>query len=213
MRTGRLLLIILIVIISACSFLFVFSNPVLKFLASGLVVNQQIVKSDAVLVLGGGSPSRVLEAVDIINEGYANKVLITRGGKPEGADYLKSRDINFPEEADLNKFVAQKLGINKNDMVLIPERVYSTKEEAEVIKEFALTNNYKSIVITTSKSHSRRALLIFQKVFKNTGIKITIKPSKYDGFDPEGLDKNKNYWKEVVLEYQKMLYFYAGEVL
>jgi len=213
MRTGRLLLIILIVIISACSFLFIFSNPLLKFLASGLVVNQNIVKSDAVIVLGGGSPSRILEAIDIYNSGLVPKIIITRGGQPEGSDYLKSRNIIFPEEADLNKFVAEKLGINKKDIILITGRVYSTKEEAKAIKEYAFINDYKSVVITTSKSHSKRAELIFKRVFKNTGIKVTIKPSKYDGFDPENLDKNKNYWKEVVLEYQKMLYYYAGEIL
>jgi len=61
MRTGRFILILIILLISACSLFFIFSNPVLKLLASGLVVNQPIIKSDAVVVLGESSPSRILE--------------------------------------------------------------------------------------------------------------------------------------------------------
>ena len=160
MRTGRVLFIISILLIFACSLLFIFSEPIFKQLANGLVVDERIQKSDAVLVLGGGSPSRVLEAIDIYNEGFAEKILITRGGRPEGSEYLESKGIKFPEGADLNKFVAEILGINNKDLVLLPGRVYSTREEAILIKDFALKKGYVSIIVTTSKSHSRRARLI-----------------------------------------------------
>lgn len=213
MRAGRFLLILIILIFSVCSLLFIFSAPILKLLATGLVVDQQIEKSDAVVVLGGSSPSRVLEAIDILNNGHASKLIISRGGKPEGLEYLNSKDIDFPEEADLNKFVANKRGVNDKEIILLPGRVYSTREEAEAIKKIALQNDYKSIIVTTSKSHSKRSALIFKRIFKNSGIDITIRPSKYDSFDPNNLNKNKNHWKEIVLEYQKIIYYYTGEFL
>ena len=207
MRTGRFILILIILLISACSLFFIFSSPVLKLLASGLVVNQPIIKSDAVIVLGGSSPSRILEAIDILNAGLAINIIITRGAKPEGSEYLSSRNISYPEEADRNILVAEKLGIIEKDIILLPGRVYSTKEEAEAIKDFALKNGYDSLIIATSKSHSRRAELIFKKIFKYSGINVLIKPSKYGSFNPNNLDINKNHWKEVVLEYQKIFYF------
>jgi len=212
MRTGRFILILIILLISACSLFFIFSGPVLKLLASGLVVNQPIIKSDVVIVLGGNSPSRILEAIDILKAGLAANIIITRGAKPEGSEYLSSRNISYPEEADRNILVAEKLGINEKDIFLLPGRVYSTKEEAEAIKDIALKNGYKSLIIATSKSHSRRAELIFKRIFKNSGINVLIKPSKYDSFDPDNLDINKNHWKEVVLEYQKIFYFYKNEI-
>ena len=212
MRTGRFILILIILLISACSLFFIFSSPVLKLLASGLVINQPVVKSDAVIVLGGRSPSRILEAIDILKAGLAANIIITRGAKPEGSEYLSSRNISYPEEADRNISVAEKLGINEKDIVLLPGRVYSTKEEAEAIKDFALKNGYESLIITTSKSHSRRSEIIFTRVFKDSGINVLIKPSKYDSFDPDNLDINKNHWKEVVLEYQKIFYFYKSEI-
>ena len=129
MRAGRSLLIILIVLIFACSFLFIFSTPLLKKLANGLVVSDKIQNSDAVLVLGGSSPARVLEAIDIHNDGQADKILITRGGSPEGADFLRSRNITFPEEADLNIFVAGEMGLDKNDLLILPGRVYLRKKQ------------------------------------------------------------------------------------
>lgn len=212
MRAGRLLLFLIILIITACSLLFIFSGPVLKLLASGLVVDQQIEKSEVVAVLGGSSPSRVLEAIDIVGSGHASSIIITRGGKPEGLDYLSSENIDYPEEADLNKYVANKLGIKDKDIIFLPGRVYSTKEEAGAIKKLALQNGYRSIIVTTSGSHAKRAEIIFNRVFRNSGIKIIIRPTKFDSFDPLNLGKSKIHWKEVILEYQKIFYYYAGEI-
>jgi len=182
-------------------------------LASGLVVEDKIRKSDAAVVLGGAAPSRVLEAIDLYNSDYVSSIIITRGGMHEGADYLRTKDILYPEEADMNKSVAKQLGINEKDIILLPGRVYSTKEEAELIKEYAIKKDYKSIIVTTSKSHSKRAEIIFGRVFKNTGIKLIIRPTKYDSFDPRNLNINKNHWKDVVLEYQKLFYYYADELM
>jgi len=214
MRTGRLFfLILLIALISACSLLFLFSKPILELLASGLVVEDKLQNSDAVVVLGGTAPSRVMEAIDLYNSGYVSSIIITRGGLPEGADYLRSKNIIYPEEADLNKMIANKLGIGAKNLILLPGRVYSTKEEAEFIKEYAIKKGYKSIIVTTSKSHSKRAEIIFSRVFKYTGIKLIIRPTKYDSFDPRNLNINKNHWKNVVLEYQKLFYYYADELM
>ena len=211
MRIGRFLLIFILILISACSLLFIFSEPILKHLATGLVVNQPLVKSDAVVALGGGSPSRVLEAIDIYKEGLAGKIIIFRSGKPEGIDYIKSKNIDYKENADRDAILAEKLGVNQKDIIIFPGRVYSTKEEAEKLKKFALRKGYKSIIITTSKGHTKRSYLIFNRIFKNSGINLIIKPSSYDSFDPNNLEKNKQHWKNVVLEYQKIIYFYKDE--
>ena len=212
MRAGRLLLTILVLILSALLILIFFSGPILQFLASGLVVDHGIKKSDAVVVLGGSSPSRVLEAADIYRNGLASNIIITRGGKPEGKEFLESKKIEFPEEADLNILVLNKLGIESSNVYIIPGRVYGTLEEARAIKDFAQNKGLKSLIITTSKSHTRRCVIIFDNVFKNSGIEIFVAPTKYDSFEPAKLGKNKNHWKVVVLEYQKILYYYAAEI-
>ena len=190
MRTGRFLLI-LIILISACSLFFIFSDALLKHLASGLVVNHKVIKSDAVFVLGGGSPSRALEAIDIHNDGMAELIVLSRGGKPDGIDYLRSRNIKYFETAERDSKLANQLGVPKKNIVILPERLYSTREEAEAIKEFSLKNGYTSIIIATSMSHSRRTELTFNRIFKDSGINVIIKPTRYDSFDPKDLDKNK----------------------
>jgi len=184
-----------------------------ELIASGLVVEDKLQKSDAAVVLGGTAPSRVLEAIDLYNNGYVSSIIITRGGLPEGVDHLRTKNIIYPEEADLNKSVAKQLGINEKVLILLPGRVYSTKEEAEFIKEYSIRKGYKSIIVTTSKSHSKRAEIIFSRVFKNTGIKLIIRPTKYDSFDPRNLNFNNNHWKNVVLEYQKLFYYYVDELM
>ena len=53
------------------------------------------------------------------------------------------------ETAERDSKLANQLGVSKKDIVILPGRLYSTREEAEAIKEFALTNGYTSIIIAT----------------------------------------------------------------
>jgi uncharacterized SAM-binding protein YcdF (DUF218 family) len=63
-------------------------------------------------------------------------------------------------------------------------------------------NGYKSILLITSKWHSKRAYLTFRSALKNDGIKIVIQPSKYDTFRPDVWWKNRNDAKLVFDECQ-----------
>ncbi|MGI9533502.1 MAG: YdcF family protein [Thermodesulfobacteriota bacterium] len=204
-------LLIFIILISVFS-IFLFSNFILKILASNLIETDHLRKSDAIVVLGGEAPSRMLEAIDLYNKGFSEIIIITRGGKPEGLDYLNSKGIEYPEEPEINKYLANKFNIDEHTILLLPGRVYSTKEEAELVKDYSIKNGIKTLIVTTSKSHSKRAKIIFNDVFEGTDIKILIRPSGYDSFDTNNLSANKYHWKQVVNEYQKLLYYYADEL-
>ena len=204
-----ILLFFLIIVLS----LTLFSNSILQLLASKLVEEDRLTRADAIVALGGEAPSRILEAIDLYKKGISEKIIITRGGKPDGLDYLKSKGIEYPEEAELNKYVANKFNIDENSVLFLPGRVHSTKEEAESVKDFSEKNGFKTIIAVTSKPHSKRARIIFNDVFKYTDIKILIKPSRYDTFDPGNLPKNRNHWKQVIYEYQKLVYYYTDNLI
>ena len=83
----------------------------------------------------------------------------------------------------------------------------STFEEAQKIREYAKKAGVKSMILITSPTHSKRAWLTFEKVFKGDGVSIMMRPSPYSRFRPEDWWKKRRYVRAVIIEYQKLIYY------
>lgn len=213
MKIKRFAIILLILILITFLFVILYPKLLIHTLASNLVTEDPIKKADAIVVLGGGDPSRLLEAIELHNEGLSGKIIITRGGEPDGLDYLISKGISYPEEPELSRFIAKSLNLDENTLILLPGRVYGTKDEAESVRDYSEENGLGTLIVTTSAYHTKRAKIIFNDVFEGSNIFVMIKPSRFESYDAEGLSTNKSYWKYVIFEYQKLLYYYADEII
>src|SRR5881396_3703501 len=70
-------------------------QPVLRYCASIVIVDEPIHKSDAIVALAGGEPGRAWGAADLYNMGLADYVIVTRDQvQPEEAE-LVQRGINL----------------------------------------------------------------------------------------------------------------------
>jgi uncharacterized SAM-binding protein YcdF (DUF218 family) len=85
--------------------------------------------------------------------------------------------------------------------------VNSTFDEAEYIRDLIAERRNKSIILITSPVHSRRAWLTFKKVFEETDVRILVLPSSYSEFNPEDWWTQRKYVREVIIEYQKLIYY------
>ena len=83
----------------------------------------------------------------------------------------------------------------------------STLAEAEVIRDVAAEKGYRSIILVTSPMHTRRSWLTFRKVFEDEKVDFIMAPSRYTEFRPEDWWKTRKYVKEVIIEYQKLIYY------
>ena len=93
-------------------------------------------------------------------------------------------------------------------VILSPdERVDSTIDEAKLIRKLVLDKGFKSVIVITSLTHSRRAWLTFKKVFKDDDVEIISLPSHYQLFNPKDWWKKRKYAREVIIEYQKLIYY------
>jgi hypothetical protein len=65
----------------------------------------------------------------------------------------------------------------------------------------------------TSKYHSARARMIFEKAVRSfdRNIEIYIVANKYDTFNAEQWWKDRESFKQVILEYLKLINFYLRE--
>jgi len=87
--------------------------------------------------------------------------------------------------------------------------VASTHEEAEVVLDYAQQRGLRSILIVTSAYHSRRALWVFSKVFRDTGIRVGLKavPPGKESPEPATWWLSARGWRLVPTEYVKMIYY------
>ncbi len=148
----------------------------------------------------------MLEAVDLYKEGISDLVLLTKPVKPIGYKKLETLGAGYPQYHETKLQIALKLGVDKEDIVILNERVSNTYSEAAVAKEFMHENNLQSLSVVTSKLHSKRASMIFNDVLKD-GFEIYMRPSRYDPYDPYDPQIVRMYTKGIFYEYQKIIFY------
>ncbi len=191
------------------SLLFISYPYLLKQMGRFLILEQTARKADVIVVLNGRDTERSLAAVDLYNNGYAKLIVVARGEKESGYDeFWKRVGRGFDRRIFFQRAV-EAMGIPENSFGLIGDGVTSTYDEANVTRDFLKKTGYKSILLVTSKWHSKRAYLTFQSVLnkKENGIKITIISSKYDNFDPEAWWKKEEDAESVLREYVRLIYY------
>jgi uncharacterized SAM-binding protein YcdF (DUF218 family) len=179
----------------------------LKKIGYFLIYEQSPHKADLIVVLNGRDTERSLAAVDLYNKGYSNLIVMSRGAKQPGSEeFWKRVGYNFNEKIFFQKAI-EAMGIPEKSFQFIGNGVSSTYDEALATREFLKENGYKTILLVTSKWHSKRAYLTFRSALKDDGIKIVIQPSKYDAFRPDGWRKNENDAELVFYEYIRLIYY------
>lgn len=98
-------------------------------LGEWLVAEDEIVKSDIIVVLMGSVPDRILEAVDLYHDGFAGQIVMVNSHMV-GYDIILSRGVKIPGNAQLSKYAANSLGIQDEDILILDGDAKSTQDEA-----------------------------------------------------------------------------------
>ncbi|MBI5078401.1 YdcF family protein, partial [Candidatus Saganbacteria bacterium] len=68
--------------------------------------------------------------------------------------------------------------------ILLQDRSRSTIEDAKFSFPLVSEHRFKSLILVTSPTHTRRAGRVFRKVFSSQGIKIMVWPVRKSKFNP-----------------------------
>ena len=182
-------------------------------LGQWLVVMDELQDSDLIVVLMGSVYDRILEAVDLYDEGYSDRIVLINS-------YLAAKDIIIDRGIEaygntmLSKMAAMDLGVPDDDIIVLDGNSRSTNDEAMTIREYVRNNKeIKSIILVTSIFHSGRAKKIFEKALSvlDREIDIYCSPSKYDPSNVSHWWRNREDFEWVVFEYLKLANFYFRE--
>lgn len=174
-----------------------------------LVKNDTPKHADAMVILMGNIPDRVLQAADLYNNSIAGKVIIVE--ESMGAfKKLEERGAHIISNTTQAQNAAVSLGIPADSIIILPGDARSTQQEAIIIREFlSKKTNIDTLLLVTSAPHTRRASIIFSKAFEANGKKITVcsSPSKYSNYNGVGWWKHKEEIQAVLGEYVKLVNF------
>jgi uncharacterized SAM-binding protein YcdF (DUF218 family) len=185
----------------------------LPSLGNYLVAEDEPQQSDIIVLLMGSGPDRMLGAVDLYNQGYADEIVMVRN-MVRGYDLVVSQGVQIPHDSDIARDVAVQLGVPEEKITVLLGDALSTQDEAIQVREYLKSEpDIDSLIIVTSKSHSGRAKKIFVKAMESIDreVQVISCPTQYDDFNTEGWWQSREDLKRGVLEYFKLINFYTRE--
>ncbi len=162
-----------------------------------LIYSDNLEPADVIVVLSGGTESRMTEALDLYNEDYSEIIVLTETGEQtEGLDYLNSFDMRIQL---LNN------GVPGGNILITNLTVNTTLDEAVAVRDLMLNRNYKSAIVVTDPYHTRRTAILFNQMFADEDIKIMVKPVRSSWYNSRVWFTSLRGWQFTLLEYSKLI--------
>jgi len=195
----NVLLIFVILILG----IYLLRRPVLRCFGNYLIVENTVEKADAIYILSGGPRSRGAKAAMLFNANTAKKIYCTGENKHS---YLNLFDIDVTE-AEMTRLALKKADIPDSVITLI-EKGTSTKEEAHVIINHALANDFKKVIVVSDKFHTRRISYTFKPLFKKNNVDLYLNGAPSTSYDENVWWASENGLIMVNNEYIKLFYYW-----
>jgi uncharacterized SAM-binding protein YcdF (DUF218 family) len=177
--------------------------------ASALVTGAELESADTLVILSGSAAykERTHRAASLFQRGRAPLIIITNDNQPSGWSSLEQRNPLFIERA---RDELLRAGVPADRIVILPEPVSSTYEEAQLVQVYAASHKLHSVLFVTSAYHSRRALWTARHVFAGSNIEVGLDATPPGEETPPPLTWwwHARGWLMVAEEYPKLIYYW-----
>jgi uncharacterized SAM-binding protein YcdF (DUF218 family) len=172
-----------------------------------LVVEDPLEHSDAIVVLSGRLPERAVEASRVFQAGYAEQVWVSPPVTP--VDELKTMKIAYLGEDFYNEKVLIAKGVPADDIRILEHPNANTEAEVRQVAEDLRDMNLHSVIIVTSKAHTRRVRTIWSKLV-GSDPRLIVRYAQDDPFDGAHWWRHTQDGLDVVRETLGLLNAWAG---
>jgi len=162
--------------------------------------------SDAMVILMGGFPDRVLQAVDLWKQRKADRIIIVEEGMGPFAS-LEKRGVRIVSNSEQAASSLVTLGIPADSITILPGDARSTLNEARAVRNYIEAGgSADTLLLVSSAAHMRRASIIFRIAFRHSGSQVYVgsSPSAYSNFDAKRWWREKEGIQSVITEYLKI---------
>jgi hypothetical protein len=168
-----------------------------------LVSEDPLQRVDAIVIAVDADGAGVLEAADLVRQGIATRVAVF-ADPPSATDReLLRRGVRYHDEA---AFSAEQLGaLGVASVEVIPRSVAGTNDEGAALPSWCSVRGYHSVLLVTTADHSRRARRILERDMQRSGVKVSVRASRYSGFDPNAWWQSRSGIRIELIESEKLL--------
>ena len=197
---------------TAAILLLAFSVYALPRLGRFLVAEDPLTKADVIFVLSGARFERMLEAVDLYKEGWAPKIMLSVGVYDWGEVELRRMGIPYPHEADIQVEVMGRLGVPPQDIIVLDHEQDSTHQEAASLLGQVRLHHWTTVIVATSKQHTRRARMEMNRLLAKDGVKVIMRGSRHDRSNVDRWWANWGTARFTLFESQRLIAYWLGLV-
>ena len=176
-----------------------------------LVSDDRTTAADAAVVLTTGVDyyPRLIEGAALYREGRVARVVIDGNRKSDVLRRLEAQGFvpTAPWQEDSLR-ILELLGVPRADVLAISaEDAYDTVSESRLVAPALHAAGIRSILVTTSKSHTRRSGYIWRRLHGDALTVATV-AAREDPYDPDGWWRNGRQIRWVLQEYGAWLYLH-----
>jgi uncharacterized SAM-binding protein YcdF (DUF218 family) len=172
-----------------------------------LEVEDPLVHADVIVILSGRLPERAVEAARMFHAGYAEQVWISPPISP--VDDLKAMNISFLGEDFYNEKVLIAKGVPADAIRILDHPDANTEEEVRQVSEALRDLKFHSVIIVTSKPHTRRVRTIWRKLV-GSDPSMAVRYAQDDPYDGAHWWRHTRDGLDVVRETLGLLNAWAG---
>jgi len=172
-----------------------------------LVREDPLRPSSAIVVLSGAMPERALEATEIYHAGLAPEVWITQPAEPKQA--MTTLGIPFDGEEEYSRRVLMKHGVPERAIRILQPPIVNTADEMNTIAATLESVHGLSVIVVTSKAHTRRVHGLWNRLEAKRG-QIIVRAARTDSFEPSHWWRTTHDALDVVRELLGLLNVWAG---
>jgi uncharacterized SAM-binding protein YcdF (DUF218 family) len=181
----------------------------LASLGHWLLVDDPLEPATAAVVFGGHVPFRAMEAAAIFQKGLVHEVWLTQGAIHLEDDAMAKLGIHEVPEHEYSRQVLERLGVPPASIRILDEPVDNTAEEVTVIAQEMRRVGGKRIILLTSKNHTRRVRVTWQKLVGDAPQAI-VRYTPDDPYNPDRWWHNSRQALSVAREAFGLLNAWAG---
>jgi uncharacterized SAM-binding protein YcdF (DUF218 family) len=196
-----------LVAVASLALLFVAGIVVFLRVGQWLVVEDPLAPADAIVVLSGRIPERAMEAARIYHRGVASEVWISQPTSP--ADELAKLNIHYLGEDFYNQQILLAMNVPPDAIRVLDQPAVNTEAEVDGIAADLRADGFTSVIIVTSKPHTRRVRAIWKRR-AGPGLRLIVRYPEDDPYDGAHWWRTTRDALDVVREVLGLLNAWAG---
>jgi hypothetical protein len=167
-----------------------------------LVINEPVGPADVIVVSIDAGPAGALEAADLVRSGIATRVAVFADPPSEEDLEFIRRGIPYDDVAARQMQRLRSLGVHDVEQI---SRVDGTESEGQVLPRWCDESRLGSIVVVTTKDHSRRLRRVLDRAMQGHATRVTVQVARYSTFDPDRWWETRGGTRIEIIELQKLL--------